>query len=198
MCIPIFLQGDDRLAARASLWIFHEAVQRQANGQQRTDMAETWRLFRKYYLPAGVSMNWLKSIVPLIKEANLWQTGGDLISAKTGLIMQYAGRQNRAGRGGSGNRCCVLRQESCGGSSGKAIDNVRIKYVPAFGALIPPRRISCAASQRDWRNKAIAAPRDIDNEPISITSVTQRAAQCRNMDSKVCRLHKCVRPNPSH
>jgi hypothetical protein len=51
-----------------------------------------------------------------------------------------------------------------------------------------------AASQRDWRNKAIAAPRDIDNEPISITSVTQRAAQCRNMDSKVCRLHKCVRP----
>src|SRR3981081_4389752 len=45
-----------------------------------------------------------------------------------------------------------------------------------------------AASQRDWRNKAIAAPRDIDNEPISITSVTQRAAQCRNMDGQVGRL----------
>src|SRR5260370_35113316 len=26
MCIPIFLQGDDRLAARASNWIFHEAT----------------------------------------------------------------------------------------------------------------------------------------------------------------------------
>jgi hypothetical protein len=36
-------------------------------------------------------MNWLKSIVPLIKEANLWQTGGDLISAKTGLIMHTLG-----------------------------------------------------------------------------------------------------------
>jgi ATP-dependent protease ClpP protease subunit len=53
MCIPIFLQGEDRLAARASLWIFHEAAQRQANGQQRTDTAETWRLFRKYYLSPG-------------------------------------------------------------------------------------------------------------------------------------------------
>jgi hypothetical protein len=44
MCIPISLQGEDRLATRASLWIFHEAAQRQANGQQRIDIAETWRL----------------------------------------------------------------------------------------------------------------------------------------------------------
>jgi len=45
MCIPISLQGEDRLATRASLWIFHEAGQRQANGQQRTDIAETRRWF---------------------------------------------------------------------------------------------------------------------------------------------------------
>jgi len=65
MCIPIFLQGEERLAARASVWIFHEVAQRQANGQQRTDTAETWRLFRKYYAPAGVSTRWLKSIAPM-------------------------------------------------------------------------------------------------------------------------------------
>ena len=41
MCIPIFLQGDDRFAARASLWIFHEASQPLVNGDQRTDMTET-------------------------------------------------------------------------------------------------------------------------------------------------------------
>src|SRR2546429_435129 len=56
MCIPIFLQGEDRLAARASIWLFHEAAQRQANGVLHTDPAGTWRLFRKYYAPAGVSM----------------------------------------------------------------------------------------------------------------------------------------------
>jgi hypothetical protein len=97
MCIPIFLQGEDRLAARASLWIFHEAAQREANGGLRTDIAETWRLFRKYYAPAGVSMHWLKSIAPMIKEADLWQTGGDLIRAKSGIILHPLGdRTERA------------------------------------------------------------------------------------------------------
>jgi hypothetical protein len=91
MCIPIFLQGEDRLAARASIWLFHEAAQRQANGVLRTDPAETWRLFRKYYAPAGVSMHWLKSIAPLIQETDLWQTGGDLISAKSGIILHPLG-----------------------------------------------------------------------------------------------------------
>jgi hypothetical protein len=91
MCIPIFLQGDDRFSARASLWIFHEVSQPQANGGQRTDMTETWRLFRKYYGSAGVSMHWLKSIAPMIKGADLWQTGGDLIDAKTGIIMYALG-----------------------------------------------------------------------------------------------------------
>ena len=96
MCIPIFLQGEDRLAARVSLWIFHEAAQRQANGE-RTDMAETWRLFRKYYVPAGVAVSWLKGIAPMIKGADLWQTGGDLISAKSGIIMHPLGdRTERA------------------------------------------------------------------------------------------------------
>ena len=64
MCIPIFLQGNDRLAARASLWIFHEAGQRQENGEQTRpdgdlarDRTDTWRLFRKYYAPAGVSIS---------------------------------------------------------------------------------------------------------------------------------------------
>ena len=50
----------------------------------------------------------------------------------------------------------------------------------------------------NWRYKAIAAPGDIDDEPIPIASVAQRAAQCGNMDREVGRLDKHVRPNPSH
>jgi hypothetical protein len=44
----------------------------------------------------------------------------------------------------------------------------------------------------------IAAPWHIDNEPISITSVAQRATQCRDMDGEVCRVDEYVRPNPTH
>ena len=84
MCIPIFLQGDDRLAARTSSWIFHEAAKRGANGKERLE--ETLRLLRTYYVPAGVSTHWINSVVPIIKRADLWQSGGDLIEAKTGIV----------------------------------------------------------------------------------------------------------------
>jgi len=84
MCIPIFLQGDDRLAARTSNWIFHEAARQGANRKERTE--ETLQLFDRYYVRAGVSVHWLKRIMPVIKRANLWQTGGDLISGNTGIV----------------------------------------------------------------------------------------------------------------
>ena len=87
MCIPIYLQGNDRFAARASIWVFHEAADREADGTERIDVEETLRLFRRYYLPAGVSTEWIRKLLPVIKEANFWQTGGDLISGKTGIIM---------------------------------------------------------------------------------------------------------------
>jgi hypothetical protein len=84
MCIPVFLQGDARLAARTSRWIFNEAAKRDANGKER--MKETLHLFQKYYVPAGVSPDWIERIVPIIKRAELWQSGSDLISAKTGIV----------------------------------------------------------------------------------------------------------------
>src|SRR5262249_438797 len=91
MCIPIFLQGEDRLAARASIWLFHEAAQRQANGELRTDTAETWRLFRKYYAPAGGPTRWLKRIAPTIEEADPWQTSGRLLNPKSGINVDGVG-----------------------------------------------------------------------------------------------------------
>ena len=84
MCIPIFLQGDDRLAARTSNWIFHEAARQGANEGERIE--ETLRLLKKYYVPAGVSADWLKRIVPIIERADLQESGGDLISEKTGIV----------------------------------------------------------------------------------------------------------------
>ena len=86
MCVPIFLKGDDRLAGRTSLWIFHEVTRRGANRKERTDV--TLRLLDKYYAPAGVSAHWIKAILPVIERAELWQSGGDLVVAKAGIITQ--------------------------------------------------------------------------------------------------------------
>jgi hypothetical protein len=47
-------------------------------------------------------------------------------------------------------------------------------------------------------DEAVAAPGDIYNEPVAIAPITQRATQRGNMDRKVGRFDKDVRPNPTH
>jgi hypothetical protein len=86
MCILIYLQGDDRYAARSSLWVFHEAGRQDGEGDVTVDWRETMRLLRAYYVPAGVSIEWINGLLPLIKESNYWQTGQDLIMANSGII----------------------------------------------------------------------------------------------------------------
>jgi hypothetical protein len=50
----------------------------------------------------------------------------------------------------------------------------------------------------DRGDEAVAAPGNIDNEPIPVSPVAQRATQGGHMDCKVGRLDKYVGPNPSH
>ena len=95
MCVPIFLQGHDRHAARSSLWLFHEAAKPAEGGKVRIDREETLRLFQRYFVPAGVSVDWLNSILPIIRGADLWQTGQDLIGKNTGIVT-YAIENQRA------------------------------------------------------------------------------------------------------
>src|SRR5262245_17280831 len=85
MCIPIFLQGNDRLAGRTSGWIFHEVTGLGADKKELKQ--QTLLLLDRYYVPAGVSADWIKRIVPIIERASLWQCGGDLIKANTGIVM---------------------------------------------------------------------------------------------------------------
>jgi hypothetical protein len=89
MCIPIFLQGDDRFAARASLWCRGVAAAgewRPANRHDR-DLALVPQILRvRRGLDALAQKHRAHD-----KGADLWQTGGDLIDAKTGIIMYALG-----------------------------------------------------------------------------------------------------------
>ena len=85
MCVPIYLQGNDRLAAGASIRVFHEVTVEDENGT-KTDPEITLVLFTRYYIPAGVSRDWLDSILPSMKNANLWMSGNQLVVLKTGIV----------------------------------------------------------------------------------------------------------------
>jgi ATP-dependent protease ClpP protease subunit len=89
MCVPIFLQGRERYAAGSSLWVFHEAsaVADGDEGRAVADDEETLRLFRSYYVRAGVRVAWLNEVLAKIANGhNFWQTGQQLMAANTGII----------------------------------------------------------------------------------------------------------------
>jgi hypothetical protein len=56
----------------------------------------------------------------------------------------------------------------------------------------------CLVARLDGGDEAVAAPRDVYDEPVAIAPIVQRAAQRGNMDCKVGRLDKYVGPNPIH
>src|SRR5262245_54146404 len=61
-----------------------------------------------------------------------------------------------------------------------------------------PLALSPDNQSHDCRDEAVATPRDVDDELISVLPITQRATQGRHMNREICRLDKGIRPNPSH
>ncbi len=93
MCVPIYLQGKNRFAARSSLWLFHDAAKQSKMGRLTLDREETVRIYQRYFVPAGVSVKWLNAVLKATKQSNLWQTGQDLVTANTGIVTQIIGNQ---------------------------------------------------------------------------------------------------------
>ena len=50
----------------------------------------------------------------------------------------------------------------------------------------------------DRGDELVAAPWDIDDEPISVPPVTQRAAQCRDLDGQIGMPDKDIGPDAIH
>jgi hypothetical protein len=50
----------------------------------------------------------------------------------------------------------------------------------------------------DRGDEAVAASGDVDDEPMPIPTITQRATQRRHMDREVARLDENIGPNASH
>src|SRR6516165_9798388 len=72
---------------------------------------------------------------------------------------------------------------------------------------IKPHRISrvlrCSHSALvsrhiDRGNEAVATSGDVNDEPMPVAAIAQRATQCGHVDRQVGRLDKDIWPNPSH
>lgn len=95
MCVFIYLQGQRRVAALSSLWLFHEVSHHDPRTREitRLDRPAWERLVNLYFGPAGVSQDWTERMKPLTVQSDYWQTGADLINEKSGIFHVSLGNQ---------------------------------------------------------------------------------------------------------
>jgi hypothetical protein len=85
MCVPIFLQGQVRIGARASSWMFH-GVRHFYTTIPNLFLTDK---FLGIFERAGVSETWILKVKPIMLEpGEIWFTGDDLINDESGIITE--------------------------------------------------------------------------------------------------------------
>ena len=97
MCVFIYVQGQKRLAAPASLWLFHEVSVKDPQTHKITRLDRTaWdRLVDKYWVPAGVDRAWLETVKSRTFQTDYWQTGQSLLEDKANIIQKALTDEHR-------------------------------------------------------------------------------------------------------
>ena len=92
MCVPIFLQGDERLAASNSTWMFHEPVSvnfytdevEEVPEFERRALAE--RFFERYFDNSPMNAEWREKLRVEWVNSEIWKSGRQLVREKSGII----------------------------------------------------------------------------------------------------------------
>lgn len=97
MCVFIYVQGQVRLAAPASLWLFHEVSRM---NKARTKIValnrERWiALVDKYWVPAGVDAAWIEGIKNRADKMDVWESGSDLLKDGSNLVQRKLSNDRR-------------------------------------------------------------------------------------------------------
>ena len=88
MCVFIYVQGQKRLAAPASLWLFHEVSFKdpQTHKITRLDRSSWEHLVDKYWVPAGVDKQWIENVKTHTVGTDYWQSGDSLLKEGSNII----------------------------------------------------------------------------------------------------------------
>jgi hypothetical protein len=134
MCLFIYVQGQRRLGALTSSWLFHEVSHIDPVTKQTTrlDRAAWERLIDKYLRPAGVSDAWIADLKPRTVGSDYWQTGADLIRANSGIIQESLANQTARVVAPGPRPAESASAQPVARSPGECR-----KYFPSIGAVVP-------------------------------------------------------------
>lgn len=96
MCVPIYMQGQLRLAAPGAEFMFHEVAFRDFFSKTRDSSvpetaigSETDRFFEKYFQSAGVPQSWISGVRAQMTGGNeVWKTGRELVDERADIVQQ--------------------------------------------------------------------------------------------------------------
>jgi ATP-dependent protease ClpP protease subunit len=96
MCVPVYVQGRDRIAAADAEFMFHEVNFRDFFSKEADSSvpaasigSETDRFFDKYFEATGVSQAWIRKVRADVAGGHeVWKTGRELVDENSGVVLK--------------------------------------------------------------------------------------------------------------
>ncbi len=92
MCVPIYLQGQERLASPESKWMFHEPIYLEAHTGDEVKKPKfekdffARRFFNRYFANSAMDPAWRTQLEKDWKGKEVWKTGQQLFAEKSNII----------------------------------------------------------------------------------------------------------------
>jgi len=94
MCVPIFLRGEERIAAANSRWMFHEPSAVDFFTEQKINEPEferQWMInqfIERFFVKSPINPDWLKGLLVKWKGKDIWFSGQQLVDEQSNIISQ--------------------------------------------------------------------------------------------------------------
>jgi hypothetical protein len=97
MCVFIYVQGQKRFAAPASIWLFHEVSRsdKRTHKIYELDRPQWEKLIEKYWLPAGVNPTWIAEMKEHTFKTDYYQSGQSLLDHDSGIVHKALSDERR-------------------------------------------------------------------------------------------------------
>ncbi len=92
MCVPVFLQGEARIAGRSARFMFHEPARYDSHTDERVDgpafeqRAMSRRFFERHYVNSPMTPAWREQLEKQWAGKDIWKTAEDLIQEGSGIV----------------------------------------------------------------------------------------------------------------
>lgn len=94
MCVPIYLQGQRRLAAPDSRWMFHEPIHVDAHTGDEVNKPKfereffARRFFERYFTNSQMDSGWRRRLEAEWKGKEIWKTGQQLVDERANIVTE--------------------------------------------------------------------------------------------------------------